>query len=324
MIGYTNMKEYITTSKRVGVVEIGSRAIRLLVADVSKDKHLTVIATDWRETQLMTAVRLGEYVLRRKIKEVESIVNDFLKRCHALEAYDIKVFGTKAMRTMPSKYVDDIRSRIRDIEILDAKSEAFYSLVAAIKGLPAVVSLGDVLVIDQGAGSTELILGRLSGKKVKLIQYKSYGLGTQVIVELFKDTKGNIRRFRDMLEHKINRYKLMIVPQTSPTVVLGSPATKLAWIKVNGTRHGRYSPSKVHGELIATQVVDNLVKVAINSADQLRQIVEPDDSRNDEFETILTGLITLSILLHKLGKTEFVVSGWGTRYGIACMLAESF
>lgn len=315
------MKEFITTSRRVGVVEIGSRAVRLLVADVSKDKRLTVVATDWRETQFMAAVRLEGHALREKINEVASVVDDFLQTCSALRVSDIKVFGTKAMRAMPSEYVQDIRIRIPGLEILDERSEAFYSLVAAITGLSSVMRMrNDVIVIDQGAGSTELILGRLSDDKVKLIQYKSYNLGTQVLVELLKANKGNIRKFRDLLEQKIDRYKLIKAAPTSPIVVLGSAATKLAWIKLNQGRLGRYSPSKVHGQVISTQSVDNLVKAASNNPDQLKQIIEPNNAHDNEFETVLTGLVALSIFLHKLGRTEFIVSGWGTRYGVAWTL----
>lgn len=312
----------MTATKRVGVVEIGSRAIRLLVADVLADEGIRVASSDWRETHLTAAVKLGGSALRAKIKEIKGIVNAFLERCRHLGASRVGVFGMEAIRRMSKEYVQYLSRDMPQLVILDRKSEALCSLIAAVKGLPAAVfQEHDVLMIDQGSGSMELALGHTLDSSVHLISYKSYRLGTQTLVELFRKYKGKIPEFHSKIEKRISQYKLIETGTSMRTIALGSAATKIAWIKVRQNSAEQYSPRRVHGQIIGVSTIDNLIKAATDDPATVRRIINPHNSDGEEFEIVVTGLVALSIFLRKLGKTEFVVSGWGTRHGIAWMLA---
>jgi exopolyphosphatase/pppGpp-phosphohydrolase len=104
---------------RVGVVEIGSRAVRLLIADIPTTGRLTTLATDTRETGLAQAQSLGGQALDQKIDEVIEVANAFLKEVRLREAHRACVFATEAVRRLSDPHVGILRENIAGLEVID-------------------------------------------------------------------------------------------------------------------------------------------------------------------------------------------------------------
>jgi exopolyphosphatase/guanosine-5'-triphosphate,3'-diphosphate pyrophosphatase len=316
------MSNSANDTRRVGVVEIGSRAIRLLVADISPTRGLVVVSTAWREAPLGALVKGGKEALRAKLEEVDGIVREFVARCRQMGPSRLCVFGTEALRKISEERMCELSKVMPYLTILDKKSEALCSLVGAIRGFSCLVSDGEeVLVVDQGAGSMELAVGKLSESAAELLSYKSYELGTQPLVGLFKRCGGHIPRLRERVEKRISAYELVTVGR-GPTIVLGSAATKCAWIKVRREPSEAYAPGRVHGQIVSLDQVDKLFEEAMIKPEEMRKVIDPRNPSGDEYEIVVSGLVALSIVLRTLRKTEFTVSAWGTRHGLAWVLAR--
>jgi exopolyphosphatase/pppGpp-phosphohydrolase len=310
----------------VGVIEIGGRAVRLLIADVSQDSGLRIISSDWRETYLSKALLNNDDVmLRAKMEEINTIVNNFVEKCHFYKTSQIGIFGTEAVREISKRGHKFIPIISQPIIVLNKKTEAFCSLLAAVKGLPNNIAItNNVIVIDQGAGSLEIATGLVENTKTKLVGYKSYPLGSAALVRLMRENKYEFLKVKQKLRNRIDKYKLPQLNNISKIIILGSAATKYAWINARKYAGEKYNPRIVNGKSFLISEVDKFIEFANGNNPKVRQLIDPNNPASEEFEIVLSGLILIEILLRKLRKEQFVVSSSGTRYGFAWMLAQEY
>lgn len=316
------------TKKRVAVIEIGSRAVRLLVADVSESSGLQPVVTDWRQTQLAAAIARGDTTsLSNKMTEVAAIVHEFKQKASSEGISNVAVFGTEALRQIREKRLIDLGAYAPGIEILNKKTEAKCSLLAAVKGCREPIGEGrQVLAIDQGGGSLELAVGSIQRNYVNLSDYRSYRLGAEALTELLRTVNGNTEKFHVAVAERIDGYRFAKIEKSARAFVLGSVATNSGWMFVRRDEHERYDPRRVHGFSIsvgkAVQFVLALEKAMVSDPERIRHFIDPRNPSSEEFEILLTGLITLTIFLRKYGIDQYTVSGHGMRYGMAWLLAS--
>jgi len=309
-----------TDAQRIGVVEIGGRAIRFLIVEILTDKNFKVVHTDWQKVNLAATT---ENNLKSTVNQVVDVVHIFLDKCSQLKVSSAYVFGTAAVRRLPKEYIEYLSKQIPNLMVLSERSEALCSLVAAVRGLPSVVSgKHRALAVDQGSRSIELALGNLFNDAIKLINYKSYKLGTQSLIELLEKDKGNISLFQNKLKQTISCYKLFKLDSSSPVIVLGSAATQFAWIKVRQYPEEKYRLHRVHGQFITLHNLNQFIKTATTNPAQTKRIIDPQNASENEYKRTVAGLVLLSIFLQKLKRTEFVVSGLGTRYGLIWLMLQ--
>lgn len=323
------------TITRVGVVEIGSRAVRLLVADISVRTGLTVVATDYRGTQLVSAVMAKTDSVAREINEVSNIVHAFLERCRDLRAAHISIFGTAAIRALQQKsdpLFQELLKLIPNMRVLSKRSEALCSLVAAVKGHPSEFShASNVIAIDQGAGSTEIAVGHVLNSHIELADYNSYSrLGTNNLVGVLKKENNKVSNLKERIYGWFNpdRKDALKPPGKgiySPTVLFGSAATKFALVsmRVRENKNYRYAPHLVHGKDFNIKQLDGFIDHAIKNPDPIKLLIDPENPDSDECNVVISGLVALSALIHELKKDKFIVSGFGTRHGMAWDIATN-
>jgi exopolyphosphatase/pppGpp-phosphohydrolase len=312
----------VQESLRVGIMEIGSRALRVMVADVS-EAGLDTVFTRAREVRIMAAVRRG--AIDGIVDELTDSLEDFKRKATELGASRMAIFGTDAMRqisTLPELRGSPLMSAIR---ILDQEQEALCSLIGAIKGLPRLSNNRPVLVIDQGGGSVEIAVGE-QGPPIKMIGFSSSELGGDLLLQRFKEDNFKIDDFVRWLEPRIEAISLP--PSKIHRVISqGGVGTKYAWLHIRGKNTDeRYDPRRVHGTILPRTALEtmitNMKKIPFSQWERLRKYVAPQESGSDAFERLLTGVIALSALLKRLEIDKFTVSGYGTRHGMAWQLAS--
>lgn len=306
---------------RIGVIEIGSRAVRLMIADVSREIGLKIVNTAWDETHLAAAVKIGGEGLYAKLDEIENSVKKFKESCREQRASEMCIFATAAFREMPSAFREYFLIRIPELQILDKMAEAACSLLGAINEFESSISPENQLVVDQGTGSMEVVLGHVTSTGVTLMDFKSYALGTQTLVQNLAEKQHDLKKFQSSFARSVGNYKPIGVAFEGRPVILGSVATKIAWIKVrNGPGHN-YDPALAHGQIINRKVVESVINLSLKEPDTVKYLISPRRGDIMDFELFITGLIALNDLLKKLGKQQFKVSAFGTRFGVIWMLA---
>ena len=145
---------------RLAAIDIGSNAVRLLVADVS-------MRDGAQRTEKITLtrlpIRLGEDVFsagvvsEEKVEKLVLVMQAFAHLMEALEVEHFKICATSAMRE--AENADQIVERVQKktgllIDVIDGKREA--KLIFRNFGVSLLDPRRSYLYIDVGGGSTEL------------------------------------------------------------------------------------------------------------------------------------------------------------------------
>jgi exopolyphosphatase/pppGpp-phosphohydrolase len=311
-----------------GVVEIGSRAVRLLVVRISPDGQFNVIATSGKETQLGEYVPMADPRMIETLQRTSTIVEQFLRRCTELRVNEVKLFGTEALRRLDPDSQQKLADQFPSLVVLTEREEAYMSLLAAVKGLSSVLTpSSNVLSIDAGGRSIECAYGRVTGNVVRLVDFKSYPLGTQILIKTLHEERGDISKLKTYIEGTIDKYGTVKLDMERPPtiIVLGSAGTKVAWYLIKSTQRLQeksYTPRLVHGQWIDSRLLARFLEYAKRNPDILALVpTDRDPEGYREVQTVLGGIVALSGFLKRYASNEFLVSAWGLRYGVAWCMA---
>ena len=147
------------TGMRVGVIDVGSNTVRLLVASVAGSSVRTI-----REER--THLGLGEELLRhgrirrRKLDEVAEVTGDYARIARKLGVRELETVVTAPGRQgdEPARLLDVLgRATAGEVRVVSAEEEGRL----AFEGAVARADTGEqvVAVCDVGGGSTELVVG---------------------------------------------------------------------------------------------------------------------------------------------------------------------
>ncbi len=165
--------------QKYGAIDIGSNAIRLLIANVIEQPEKEAI---FRKSALIRVpIRLGEDVFKSGIISENNISRmidamkafDLLMKAHQVVKY--RACATSAMREASNGQA--VAKRIKeaaqiDIEIIDGVEEA--AIIAATDLYAVIDSQKNYLYVDVGGGSTEFTIF----SKGDLIVSRSFQVGT--------------------------------------------------------------------------------------------------------------------------------------------------
>ena len=144
---------------RVGVIDVGSNTVRLLVATVGSGHVRTV-----REER--THLGLGEELLRhgrirrRKLDEVADVTGDYARIARKLGVRELETVVTAPGRQgdEPARLLDVLgRATAGEVRVVSAEEEGRLAFEGAVSRADTGESV--VAVCDVGGGSTELVVG---------------------------------------------------------------------------------------------------------------------------------------------------------------------
>ncbi|NHN55335.1 Ppx/GppA family phosphatase [Calidifontibacter sp. DB0510] len=145
---------------RLGVIDVGSNTVHLLVVDAHRGAHPLPAFSHKRE------LRLSEHTTDEGLIDPEGarLLVEFVAECqtiaddHGIE--DLLAFATSAIREAPNG--DEVLTAVRteagvDLQVLDGPAEATLTFLAVRRWFGW--SAGRLLVVDIGGGSLELAVG---------------------------------------------------------------------------------------------------------------------------------------------------------------------
>jgi exopolyphosphatase/pppGpp-phosphohydrolase len=304
---------------RIGIVEVGSRSIRLMVANFQFNGSFKADKTD-SHIHGVAVQHLDEKAIANLWLEVDRLYSE-LRR---FECDRVMVYGTALCRQIAERPGQKLPSYLY---ILSAEEEAIASWAA---GFMCVPTQGESVtkqytVIDQGAGSTELISANWTGKTAEKVTFDSIEIGNQKTMEIFSESRADYgKKIYDLVEElgtKISRHKAI---RNSEIYLLGSVATKLAWLKVRKGLNDFYKPYLVNDVRLNVrstikQYSDILKEYRTNPA-HARSLIDARPGVEDEFARVMSGTAFLMMASIKLGYQDVKVSGYGVRHGMAFLI----
>jgi exopolyphosphatase/guanosine-5'-triphosphate,3'-diphosphate pyrophosphatase len=207
-------------------IDIGSNTTRLLVAE-PVDGQLKKVMEQRAYTRIGKAVDKKGAIRPEKTEEVGEVVGTQVRLAQELGAEEIRAVATAAIREADNgEAVAEAIGQAAGIpiEILPEQEEGRLSFIGATKTL-GHPSEGLVGVVDIGGGSTEVILGTVTGGVQSV---RSWPVGSSNLAEelISSDppSPAEIRRIRDRID---DIFEDVEFEQPAQAVAVGGSATSL-------------------------------------------------------------------------------------------------
>jgi exopolyphosphatase/guanosine-5'-triphosphate,3'-diphosphate pyrophosphatase len=296
---------------RLASIDIGTNSTRLLIADYQKNKFIPL-------KRKMKITRLGEGLDEKGIildssaeKTLDAVIeyNDLMKS-HNVEDY--RAVGTCALRKSSNSdwFVSYIykNSGIK-IDIISGEEEASLSFYGAVRKVDLESSFlkenesGNILVLDIGGGSSELILGD-EMCHLKLIE--SVDIGCVTLTEKFIGgdipDKESLERMQvyivDMLKKVIKKINFH-----GPVHMIGVAGTITALAAIDlGLK--KYDSDRIHRHVLSLKGIKEIYKELCSlSLEKRKKVTGLDPKRAD----IIIGGTAILLAVLKLTENKFLM-----------------
>jgi exopolyphosphatase/guanosine-5'-triphosphate,3'-diphosphate pyrophosphatase len=185
-------------SRRVGVVDLGTNSVRLLVAAESPGGSLEEFARDMVITRIGAGVDATGRIDPAALARTLAVLERYAARARALHAERVSVSATSAVRDATNR-IELERSVERltgeRLRVIDGEHEARLSFDGATRGLDLP---SPYLVVDVGGGSTELAFGADAA-----VAAASLPIGSVRMTERFVRTDPPTRRELDAIRSEV-------------------------------------------------------------------------------------------------------------------------
>ena len=298
---------------RLGVIDIGSNTVHLLVVDAHYG------AAPIPATKHKIVLRLAEHVDDKGAideggaADLSRFVTECLEVAEEQGVEEILAFATSAIREAPNG--EEVLERVRsetgvDLQVLSGTDEARLTFLAARRWVGW--SAGRLLVIDIGGGSLELTLGDDEEPDVA----KSLLLGAgRVTREMLagdppsaEDVKVARRAVRATLAKEIRPYAKAATPDS----VVGTSKTMRSLARIAGaapSADGPYVPRTLHID----DVRDTIATVTPMTAKERSGLPGVSAARAQQ---ILAGGIIAEAAMDLLGVEQLSICPWALREGV--------
>ncbi len=290
--------------KKVAAIDIGTNSMRLLLCEVKEGKILN------KSKELITT-RIGHDVAKsgmineKAIRRNLDALKGFTNKARHFGAEDIVVIATSAVRDAKNKeeFLKLSREEVCvDIKVIDGNEEAELGMLGVMSEFNN--QSDNILVIDIGGGSTELILAdktsiyytaSLNAGAVRMTEHfiKSNPISDEDINTLNKSLEGIFAPAIHFLKQK----------NIDNVVAIGGTATTLASMY---HELQLYNSDIVHNSILDLDYLKNsFKKIKDMTIPERHDIVGLQRERAD---VIPAGLYILIFLLENLGKNQVIIS----------------
>lgn len=304
------MKGRLFMSKKIGIVDIGSSTIRLVIYEKRLNRP-----TYERIENIKVTARLRSYLDEQNALKEEGIdrllttVQDFLK---ILKQYDVPLVtwvATASLRlAMNGKEIVD---RVKEetgvqIRLLSDYEEAYYGYLA----IRHSIALTEAITIDIGGGSTEVTYFR----EGEIVEYVSLPYGALSLRLQFISGDMATKEERDKMEQMI-RHSLSTLPwlydRQVPIIAIGGSVRNIARLH---QQMESYPLDELHQyEMTAYDLQHVDEAIAQHTLQELQKLEAIDKERADTLQPAMTVFRSLCDIV---GDAPFIISGQGLRDGL--------
>ena len=301
------------TPETIAAIDIGTNSIHMVVARIASNDRFEVIT---REKEM---VRLGSGLPEMKHLDDAAIDRgvDTLRRCRALaDSWGAPTFAVATSAVREARNASEFIERARaeagvEVSVISGREEARLIQLGVLQALPVYDT--DLLLVDVGGGSTEVLLGR--GSEVRYA--RSVKLGSlRLTREFFPDgvvERGAVRRCREQVRTRL----ASVVRETEDLpfeVAVASSGTAESLAAMVAARDGTVPQSLNGFRITATDLgwlVDQLASAATPA--ERRELPGIDAARAD---ILVGGAVLLEQVARLLEVEEFQISEYALREGV--------
>lgn len=298
------------SQQRIGIIDIGSNSIRLVIYEETETKAHRVIDESKESARLSERIDPNGHLHDDDIMRIVAILNHFKMLCHANRTRKIRAVATAAIRNAANSR--DIIAKLRKhtglaIEILSGEEEARLGFLGMINA----IDIADGILVDIGGGSTEVTLFRQRA----ITHSVSFPFGSVNTTKRYTDggnvAAADIRAIEAMVENALRDIPWLRGVSGLPLVGLGG--TNRSMCKLD-QRMRKYSLPLTHNyELEGSAIAIHLQEMMDLPVDQRKKI---EGVSKDRADIIVPGIAILYTIYRYTNASRCVISGAGLRDGL--------
>jgi len=291
-------------AKRVGVIDIGSNSIRMVVYEKTSRYAFHLLHEEKSKVRIsQDAYKYDGNLQELPMQRTFNALDNFLTICDAFKVRKLLCVATSALRDAPNQkiFTDKVKKELKlNIKIVSGEKEAYFGAIACANLLP---KQNNALSIDVGGGSTEFSF--IDGDSVK--ETLSLKLGTVRLKELYFD--------HDDIDGAITYINSQLDKLSSKNIstLIGIGGTFRA-ISTAMMKEAEYPLNKIHAYEYSVDRFSQYLDSILNARDNKE--LSKLHIKSNRYDVIKPGTLILKCLLEKLNIQKVITSGVGVREGV--------
>lgn len=298
---------------RLGVIDVGSNTVHLLVVDAHAGARPLPASSHKRLLRLSEHVEDDGSIAEEGARQLERFVGECLEIAEDQGVEDLMAFVTSAIREAPNG--DTVLARVRDatgvsLTVLSGEEEARATFLATRRWHGW--SAGTLLVVDIGGGSLELAQGMDEEPDVALSLPLGAGRVTRSYLPGDPPKAGDVREARRRVRADIASSVRPLAKAGTPDHIVGTSKTIRSLARLAGaapSAEGPYAVRLLRRDDLA-DIVQRLGKKTVAARASLPGV---SASRAGQ---LLGGAIVIEAVMDLLGIEVLEVCPWALREGL--------
>lgn len=290
-------------------IDIGTVTCRLFIAEINGLIERELVR-ECRITNLGIGVSKTGMLAPDAIDRVVACVADYRALCEAvaqeqgLTEIPIAAVATSAARDAQNAdlLIEALADRGVSLDIIPGSLEADLSFRGASSEFPGE----EIVVVDVGGGSTEVIFGSV---REGVVFSHSFNIGCRRITEMFIHTdppqEEELARAKVYLIDELRSVLGIRLENAHPDRVVAVAGTATSVVSVDEAMEA-YDSARVHKTVVSIETLRAVMnRLAALTLEERKQVVGLEPKRAG---VIVAGMLILECVLEVLGQTSFTVS----------------
>ena len=228
---------------RLGVLDVGSNTVHLLVVDAHRGGHPTPMSSTKAPLRLAESIDDAGKLTRRGAQKLIETVDEFAKIAASSGCAEVMAFATSAVRD--ARNSEDVLAKVRaetgvDLQVLTGSDESRLTFLAVRRWYGW--SAGRIINLDIGGGSLELSNG--VDEEPDVAMSLPLGAGRLTREWLAEDPPGRRRvsMLRDWLDSEIADAAKAVLNAGAPDLAVGTSKTFRSLARLTGAAPSAAGP----------------------------------------------------------------------------------
>ena len=305
---------------RLGVLDVGSNTVHLLVVDAHRGGHPTPMSSTKASLRLAESIDDSGKLTRRGAEKLIATVDEFAKIAASSGCSELMAFATSAVRD--ARNSDEVLARVRaetgvDLQVLSGPDESRLTFLAVRRWYGW--SAGRITNLDIGGGSLELSTGLDEAPDVAM----SIPLGAgRLTREWLPDDPPGRRRvamLRDWLDTELADAAKAMLEAGPPDLAVGTSKTFRSLARLTGA-----APSAAGPRVKRTLTANGLRQlIAFISRMTTTDRAELEGVSAERAPQIVAGALVAEASMRALSLESVDICPWALREGVILRRLDS-
>lgn len=298
---------------RLGVLDVGSNTVHLLVVDAKRGGHPTPMTSDKDELRLAENLDASGALTRSGTEALVRTVHRARDSAAAARCADLLAFATSALRDATNSAA--VLARVREetgvaLQVLPGEDEARYTFLAVRRWYGW--SAGRLLVLDIGGGSLELAAGRDEHPAAAASLPLGAGRLTREWFASDPPSRREIETLRARLDAELAPVARRLRRAGEPELAVGTSKTFRSLARLTGAAPSSAGP-RVRRLLTDAGLRQLIAFITRMSSDDLAELEGVSASRARQ---LAAGALVAEAAMRALRVAQLEICPWALREGV--------